>query len=372
MSDFRIMENWLFNETVTATGSTEDSGFPASNLNNFLRAKVWKSNAAGQFIIDATNDKLDFDEGSGELTATIPSATYTSTTLAAELKTQLDAAGTDTYTVAFNVTTGLWTISSDGTALSLLWDTGTNTATSIGDSLGYDTASDDTGSLSYGSASASIHTEESVLIDLQSIEEVDAFAIVFDPKRGNKLSTLAEVRIQANATPSFSSPAVDEVVTFDSVAGVYNFFWDTAQSYRYWRVKVVDPTNSNLQVELGKVVLSRSITFTQPPENGFTLAHQDLSKNQTNPFGNVFSDIYPVRRALSFNYKFLEQTDLEDLFDLYYRVGNTTPISIVLDADETIFDAQRYFFYGTLQGSLTQNHVIRSLNDTSLTLRELF
>lgn len=50
--------------------------------------------------IDSINNKIDFSEGGGSaLVASIPTGTYTLAQLAAEFKTQLDAAGALTYTV---------------------------------------------------------------------------------------------------------------------------------------------------------------------------------------------------------------------------------------------------------------------------------
>lgn len=54
--------------------------------------------------VDAANNKLNFDEGAGELTATVADGNYTLTALAAAIKTALDAAGGQTYTVTLSDT----------------------------------------------------------------------------------------------------------------------------------------------------------------------------------------------------------------------------------------------------------------------------
>lgn len=50
---------------------------------------------------------------------------------------------------AYNDSTGKFSITSDGTTLSLLWNSGANAANSIGAKLGFSVAADDTGALSY-------------------------------------------------------------------------------------------------------------------------------------------------------------------------------------------------------------------------------
>lgn len=70
--------------------------------------------------------------------------------LAKALETSMNSLGSvDNYTVTFDNTTGQYTFTSDGTTFQLLWNTGANTANTIGDKIGFNVASDDTGATSY-------------------------------------------------------------------------------------------------------------------------------------------------------------------------------------------------------------------------------
>jgi hypothetical protein len=62
------------------------------------------------YPFNAYNNKIYFDEGAGTLTATITPSSYTGSTLATELTTQLTAIGA-TYTVSYNSVTKKFTIS---------------------------------------------------------------------------------------------------------------------------------------------------------------------------------------------------------------------------------------------------------------------
>ncbi len=86
--------------------------------------------------VDATNNKLDFKEGAGELTATIPTLEYTLAALATAIKTALEAAGALTYTVSVDTETNKLTISAP-TTFSLLALTGTNEAVSLYPDIGF-------------------------------------------------------------------------------------------------------------------------------------------------------------------------------------------------------------------------------------------
>jgi hypothetical protein len=107
--------------------------------------------------IGASNNKLDFNIGAGELTATIANAAYpigTAHTQAGTLcKAIYDAIvaaeAVGTYTVAYSRTTKKFTITRSAGTLSLLWNTGTNKAATIGTTLGYALTSDDTAAISY-------------------------------------------------------------------------------------------------------------------------------------------------------------------------------------------------------------------------------
>jgi len=100
-------------------------------------------------IITGYNDAIDFNEGGSELNATLDEDTYTASELCTEIDTQLEAAGAGSYTVTFNEITCKFTIVKASGTFQLLWNSGTNSATSAGDLLGFVTSADDTGALTY-------------------------------------------------------------------------------------------------------------------------------------------------------------------------------------------------------------------------------
>lgn len=94
--------------------------------------------------ITEDNCKMDFDEGGGELTATLDYGTYTPEEIADEVAEKLNAVGAFTYTCTFNRTTRILTITSSSST-ELLFNSGSNSAESAYSTLGYSTASDETG-----------------------------------------------------------------------------------------------------------------------------------------------------------------------------------------------------------------------------------
>lgn len=108
--------------------------------------------------ITSSTNKLDFTDDDGTFVATIPVAVYkTPHALASAVQSAMNSANAgETHTVVFNssgANAGKFTISSTGAVLSLLWNTGANTANSIAAKLGFSTAADSTGATSYNSVS---------------------------------------------------------------------------------------------------------------------------------------------------------------------------------------------------------------------------
>jgi hypothetical protein len=103
--------------------------------------------------ITSSDIYLDVTDDGGTFAAQVSPKQYSDPEeLASAIQTALNSSGSDNFTVTYNskgADAGKFTIASDGSALSLLWSTGTNAANSIGDKIGFSVAADDTGSTSY-------------------------------------------------------------------------------------------------------------------------------------------------------------------------------------------------------------------------------
>jgi hypothetical protein len=106
--------------------------------------------------ITATSKFLDYTDDNGTSVVSVAEKIYkTPIELASALEQALNIDSLETFTVVYSNTTGKFTIASSTSAVvSLLWNTGANTANSIGLKLGFLVASDDTGLTSYVSDNA--------------------------------------------------------------------------------------------------------------------------------------------------------------------------------------------------------------------------
>jgi hypothetical protein len=98
-------------------------------------------------FIASTDTYIDFTDDDGTDAAAIASRWYKDPhELAEAITTAMNASGTtETHLCEYVDATGRYKFTSTGTVLSLLWNTGTNAANSVGDKLGFSVAADDTG-----------------------------------------------------------------------------------------------------------------------------------------------------------------------------------------------------------------------------------
>lgn len=105
--------------------------------------------------IKSSDTFIDWTDDQGTVAASITAKTYKDPhDVAAALQSAMDASTSETITVVYDDLTGKFAIAATGTLFSLLWSTGSNTANTVGDAIGFVVSSDDTGSTTYTSDNA--------------------------------------------------------------------------------------------------------------------------------------------------------------------------------------------------------------------------
>lgn len=213
-------------------------------------------------------------------------------------------------------------------------------------------------------------TEHWVRFDFKTIEEVNSVVVMWPREDGVLLSETAEIRIQANATDVWTSPAIDQELTLNNDYSIASHFFEDAQEYRYWRLVVTDVGNANDFVEVGIVVIGQSLEL-QEPENGFGFQTIDQSKTQVNDYGHVYVDEYPNLRSIDIDFAYMNYDDIKTLQESYNRVGTKRPVLLALDPDESVFDKDHFLIYGKYASSQELTHVMHKLFDSGITIVEL-
>lgn len=219
----------------------------------------------------------------------------------------------------------------------------------------------------------STDTEMNIVWDLQTIEEIDSFVIVFDPLIGNKLTAGATVKLQGSATDSWASPAVSVTLTLDTDWDSYTHFFSEAQEYRYWRLYINDPGNPYGYVELHSVFLGKSLIFDREnPQIGFTYSFDARTQVNRNEYGHYYANVYPDLKVFEFDWNFMKQDDIKKLHNSYREFGNAAPVIVVMDSSGDLLDTDHFLVYGILTGDLKSNHLIRDIFNTKIKVEEVF
>lgn len=344
-------------ETVI-TASSSNINFPFTNIRHEHRSKEWRS--SGHFVITAANKTLVFDEGGGDLTASLTEGTYSVASLRAEIASKMNAAGAQEYTVGYAEAFGIWSFSAD-VSFTL------KSTSTLLPALGFN-AANVTGTVLTAPRPA-IHTQEHVMFDLKTTEEIDSVVLLWG-KGQYKMSPDAEIRIQANATANFAAPAVDQVLSFSNKFEVASHYFSTPQSYRYWRVVIKDPANPTGYVNLGVVILGQKEEIDDM-ENGFTYGQSDNSVVTRTEFGQEYADIYPVTAQLSLDFKAMDYPMAEKFILMYQRMGVRSPVFVALDPEGSVFDKDCFAIYGKFRGALAAKHSFGVIFDTGLSIEEV-
>lgn len=188
------------------------------------------SAAATEITIDASNNKIDFEEtGATPLLATLTNDSYTANELCTEIKTQLDTAGGSVYEVTYNeFSLNRFRIRSDGVGgggiFTLLCNTGGNKANAVWATIGYDDSSDKTGALNYigetpevyltGAFEYLVTFRRSGNYPVESNPSPPSTSITFDGQRG----ALTGIPISAD-------PKVNQRRLYRTTAGGTRHYW---------------------------------------------------------------------------------------------------------------------------------------------------
>lgn len=332
---FLTNQNFLVSDLVfSSTASSEKENFENGNLyNSYQRSRTWRSN--GYFSVGSTNKTIIFRETNAvDLTATLVEDNYSSSDLlAAAIKTALDSAGSSVYTVEIDATNGKWKITSDGAGgggiFEIIW---TDPLSDFGETIGFDTSSDDTGLLEYTADTIAIHTEEFIEWDLGTPSNPQSFFIFGASNRSIQLTSNSTIKLEANTTNTWTAPAYSQELTYsDTVIFIHNQNGLTSP-YRYWRLQIVDKDNSNGFVEIGAVFLGSNLyTERGRIQFGFRTGKQDFVELTRSLGGQVYGSSRAKNDIYSAAWAGCTSADKELIDDHFESKGTDVPFVIVAD-----------------------------------------
>lgn len=336
-----IAYNYTQQSECNITASSNNAFYPAGNLKTHSVYKNWRSN--GFYKLTSSNNSLTINSVDYALTE----GSYNRSELLSLVNEEIEAVGS----LGFDEVTFCFTLnleseySISGSFLEVL-----------------QMESDTTDSLT---GNVAIHTEEYVSIDIRTTEEIDSVVLLWSEYL---FSDDAVIKFQASNSHDFTTIALEHTFNPDVVNSVASIYLESAISYRYFRIKIIDVNNAYGYVALGKIVLGNSEVI-ENCDNGFTLSYTDNSKVIQNDFGVEYVDKYPLLKNLTIDFNLID--DAESFQNIYKRVGTTYPVFIVLDETDSIFSKDLYFIYGKFQDQFNLQHLIKTYFNTQLVIREV-
>ena len=209
--------------------------------------------------VDATNDTLDWTDDAGTFQITVPQKVYAKPNeLACTIQDAMNAASTETFTVTYSNSTGKFTFATDTSVVfSLLWDSGAGNAVTIGDLLGFDTATDDTGATSYdGDGPIDLASPYTISLDdadplvaknMQVLcgDQADNMCVKASEMTFGKALTRAQI-LSLCAKTGVDSSVISERAVSVSITSLLNHY--DVDKYCRW----VEATDTRMEVNFGE------------------------------------------------------------------------------------------------------------------------
>lgn len=339
-----IFDQNLVDQRASFSYSSQQTAYPASNaLDINRRARTWRSQ--GYWKIESGSNTLVIRDAAGgsDLTATVAAGTYASDTLFfAALKTALEAVSDSTFTITRDATTNAIKITAALGGAATAFQIRGNAAGSaaLAPLLGF-ALSHLTGALFYVADVVRLHTEEHLIIDFGFPVSPTGVLGFADRNRPLRISSGATVKIQGNATDSWSSPQVEEnLVVADYGIGVVNRYGlggsasAAGTACRYWKLLIQDFSNTYGHIELGALVIGTHIQL----ERGnavypLDVATEDLTSRAQTEAGQVVAAARNKTKNFRVRFDGATKEDADELEAVDETYGLHSVFAIVLDEE---------------------------------------
>lgn len=364
----RFMNNNYLERSFTY--SSQQTSFPATNSTNTSRSRAWKP--AGNFEISDSNKYLYINDGSNK-TITLTVGSYTFTTLASHIQTQLNASSSN-WTCTYNSTTTFkFTINrTSGTAVLRK----SVTTDAVWDTLGY-VGTTDVSTPAFVADEQRNHTSEWVQCDLGVPQQATFAAILSGIDELYTLSETAVVKCRANNIDYWESPPLDITIPILSNSSMKFIDEDNSATYRFWRLEITDRLNylgpEGLKLAYMYVGDHTTIT-TSNIATGFSKELTDPTNLLQSESGALFFEVRPRYLTIQgAQIQLLSGSEQREIEQLFYDLGVRAPFFVSIDPGQavsaTLEELTRFVI---MTRPPTLEHVIRNYYNISFEMREAF
>ncbi len=171
-----------------------------------------------------------------------------------------------------------------------------------------------------------------IVIDLASLKSDYVYL-----KNYNFTSSVT-LRLEANTSDSWGSPAFSETLTYNSEYIILNF---TESTYNYWSLYIDDTTNTNDYIELGLFVLGVGVELPgMSPDQIFTdKSDSTASYSRSN---QMYGNEEIMYRENKITFPALTFTQRDTLRNIFRAVKNIRPILLIVWEDDLTYESPIY------------------------------
>jgi hypothetical protein len=249
----------------------------------------------------------------------------------------------------------------------------TNASFTAASLLGFSTAADRTGALTYTADTLNLHDYEFMKWDMGTAVNPKAFIISGLRNTAFKISSTATVKLQGSTTDSWTSPEYEYTLTYNEFGmSVFGLTGLHTSALRYWRLYISDPTNIYGYVEISNIYLGDVVVTSQGAvQFPLNTSLQEIGQRTLSRSGVALFDKIQVTEVIDFEWALLNKTDKDTLEDFVRDVGMSTPFFVALDPNEVFSgELERHVRYVRFDSGPSFSLIAPNVFSSSWTLRE--
>lgn len=181
----------------------------------------------------------------------------------------------------------------------------------------------------------STSSSASIVFDFGETSEVDSFFLVADKRHGLGVSTIT---LEFSHTNVWTSPAATEVITLNAEynAGYKEF---AVKEYRFCRMVM---TSTLSFCEIANVFIGKKLDLNRSINFNWSIKDNELSRKQTNRYGQIFSDIINKQRVINASLSLLDKDQLDKINSVIDLYGETKPFFVRIGCDNMVNNPLRF------------------------------
>lgn len=176
------------------------------------------------------------------------------------------------------------------------------------------------------------------------------------PKAAQSIAVLAHtltasdslIKIQANATDVWTSPSVDQAMTFNATKMIYWFAAE--QTYQWWRF-IFTKSAAGETRDIGRIFIGPYLELEKAPAqgDGIEIEPRDLSVTRETPGGQSYSSARDIQEDVNIGFPLFTEAGTTSFLTYARAVGTHTPHIISIDPTNKAYDWLYYVKFRSLK-----------------------